>query len=86
MKKTLRYYLSCTIAMAFAANIVVAQISQARAPRSFDVIDKSLLHEVPFEKMRFVDVEKLKTQDIINDQQKDIPWRFGDNIDVDYDI
>lgn len=86
MKKILPYYLLCTIAMAFAANIVVAQISQARAPRSFDVIDKSLLHEVPFEKMRFVDVEKLKTQDIINDQQKDIPWRFGDNIDVDYDI
>jgi PKD repeat protein len=29
-----------------------------------------------------VDVEKLRNEDAVLDQQKDIPWRFGKNIDV----
>ena len=33
-----------------------------------------------------VDVEKLKAEDAFSDQYKSIPWRFGENITVDYNI
>ncbi|MBI5539273.1 MAG: hypothetical protein HY951_04390 [Bacteroidia bacterium] len=85
MKRLLRLHLVCLIVMV-SANLVVAQISQIRVPRSFEIIDKSKTNIVPFRTMRAVDVEKLKKEDIINDQHKDIPWRFGDNIDVNYNI
>ena len=85
MKKLLYLNLACLIVMV-SANLVVAQISQIRVPRSFEIIDKSKTNIVPFRTMRTVDVEKLRKEDIINDQYKDIPWRFGDNIDVNYNI
>ncbi|NEN23251.1 T9SS type A sorting domain-containing protein [Cryomorpha ignava] len=39
-----------------------------------------------FEAMPAIDLETLKREDAIFDQQKDIPWRFGANIPVDLDI
>lgn len=33
-----------------------------------------------------VDLEKLKAEDLVNDQRKDLPWRFGQEIIVDYNL
>lgn len=60
---------------------VWAQISQELMPPSFsNEYIKGL--EVPVEKMRPVQVEKLLKEDRIADTLKNIPWRFGDNIQV----
>jgi lysyl endopeptidase len=61
---------------------LTAQISQGGTPLSFKPDDKISLSEIPFKVMSSVDVEALKKEDVYNDQIKDIPWRFGENIMV----
>ncbi len=57
-----------------------AQISQPGTPPSFN--NDQLKTSVPVEKMPKVDVENLIKEDLVMDTIKDIPWRFGKNIDV----
>ncbi len=56
------------------------QISQTGTPPSFLLEELKL--DVPVESMKHVDVEKLKQEDLVLDHVKDVPWRFGENIDV----
>lgn len=41
---------------------------------------------VPTKEINQPDVSQLKQEDLIEDQQKDIPWRFGKAIDVAYNL
>jgi len=60
-----------------------AQVSQGGSPLSFDAgYSSKLISNVPTAVMPFVDVEALKQEDLIVDKVKDIPWRFGQNLDV----
>jgi len=80
MKKILLPFLlvfGAVLSITFNLN---AQISQPGTPPSF--VLEGLKSEVPIENMRDVDVEKLKQEDLVLDEKKDIPWRFGENIDV----
>jgi lysyl endopeptidase len=62
---------------------VNAQISQEGIPFSFSTGEKSTLSkDVPVVVMPFVDVDVLKAEDQILDTIKNIPWRFGQNIEV----
>lgn len=56
------------------------QISQPGTPPSF--VLEELKSDVPVVNMRDVNVEKLKQEDLILDDVKDVPWRFGENMDV----
>lgn len=61
----------------------VAQISQGGNPFSFSEQNASHLNPlVPTETMPFVDVAALQQEDLNVDKYKDIPWRFGQNIEV----
>ncbi|MCD4731722.1 MAG: hypothetical protein K8R74_14040, partial [Bacteroidales bacterium] len=62
-----------------------AQINVGGEPISF-VLEESLKSNLSFEIMPTVDVESLMAEDKINDQYKDIPWRFGFNFEVDYSM
>ena len=58
-----------------------SQISQGGSPFSFQhpqLLQSTLI----FETMPKVDVTRLAAEDSINDRNKDIPWRFGENIPV----
>ena len=61
-------------------NLTSAQISKGGEPYSFKTV--KILSEIPFVVMPFVDVEALKAEDVFTDTIKNIPWRFGQNIDV----
>jgi len=59
----------------------ISQIEQGGLPFSFEnpqLIKSALI----FETMPAVDGEKLLAEDSINAAFKDVPWRFGENIDV----
>ena len=61
---------------------VFSQISEDGQPVSFATQCKNLPSPV-FVSMTAVDLEKLQKEDLITDQYKQIPWRFGENINVD---
>jgi lysyl endopeptidase len=63
------------------------QISHGGSPFSFSLQSKSgISPQIPVIEMPFVDVDYLKTEDLVLDQIKEIPWRFGFNIDVKIDV
>lgn len=81
MKKIYSFFLSGW----FVLNSLVSlsQISQGGSPLSFQnpqLIQSDLI----FETMPVVDVERLQAEDAINDLNKEIPWRFGENIAVNF--
>ena len=59
-----------------------SQISQGGLPLSFQN-PQGLSVTVPLETMQAVDVNRLVSEDSLNDIHKDVPWRFGENIAVD---
>lgn len=61
-----------------------AQINVGGLPKNFS--EKGIKQNVNFEKMSFVDVEKLKAEDEKEDLMKNKPWRFGQNLFVNFDI
>jgi lysyl endopeptidase len=63
---------------------IAAQLNQGGTPVSFTYTDKAKLSDVPFMTMPFVDVEALRREDVYNDQLKDQPWRFGQDLFVSY--
>jgi lysyl endopeptidase len=66
------------------ASISIAQLSQGGEPKSFSYERKLNLNPVIFEIMPFVDEDALRAEDEIVDKIGGIPWRFGENIEVDY--
>lgn len=71
------------VALAMAA-FVQAQISHGGRPLAFDHPDR--LDPVSFTEVTPDNLEALRAEDAINDQYKDIPYRFGANMDVDLDM
>lgn len=63
-----------------------AQISQHGTPVSFISKGMILQKNIPTRSMAAIDVQKLLLEDIVNDRNKEIPWRFGQNIPVNIDI
>ena len=62
-----------------------SQISQGGTPLSFQN-PLLLTSTLVFETMPAVDVARLMAEDANNDLYKDIPWRFGENIAVNYNL
>lgn len=65
--------------------ISYSQINQGGSPLSFQnpqLIKNALI----IEKMPKIDLQRLKAEDSINDHFKDIPWRFGENLYVNYNL
>ena len=86
MNKLLRYN-SFIIVFLGLSIYGFSQISHGGAPISFDQNFTNLLKaNVPTMTMPMVEVEKLKAEDLENDLRKDIPWRFGQNIPVNYNL
>jgi PKD repeat protein len=82
MRKFLKVAIVTAVCV-FAANILKAQISQGGTPYTFsDPEFATVKSYVPLVQMPNVDVDALRQEDLINDHNKEIPWRFGQNIDV----
>jgi len=60
-----------------------AQVTNEGKPKSWSWEKSSILNPIILPK---VDIKKLQDEDAINDQRKDIPWRFGQEIIVDYNL
>ena len=63
----------------------ISQISQGGSPLSFKNPQVNT-GSVPVEIMPKVDVKKLLAEDSLNEIYKDVPWRFGENIPVSFDL
>ncbi|MFK7757695.1 MAG: MopE-related protein [Flavobacteriales bacterium] len=61
--------------------ISFSQVSEGGTPLSWQ-FDKIDLDELRFEQMPSFDEEALRAQDEINNINKDVPYRFGENFDV----
>jgi lysyl endopeptidase len=57
--------------------IVNAQISEGGMPESFKI---SGLKTIPFVQMQAINLPQLNSEDAVNDLDKSIPWRFGENL------
>jgi hypothetical protein len=73
------------IALLFINYSVFSQISQGGEPFSFHHPEQ-IKTNLDVKLMPKVDIQRLMAEDSINDLYKDIPWRFGENIAVDYDF
>ncbi|MFM2393307.1 MAG: hypothetical protein RLZZ546_1289, partial [Bacteroidota bacterium] len=60
-----------------------AQISHGGRPLSFD---NPSLSPIEYNVMKEIDLARLRREDRENEGRKDIPFRFGENIIVDFDI
>lgn len=67
----------------FASTGSYSQVNQGGSPLSFQNA-RLLKSALVFETMPAVDVEKLLSEDAINDLDKEIPWRFGENMAVNF--
>ncbi len=76
--------LNMIIVLSVSLSTSYAQINIGGLPKSFS--EKGINKNVSFEKMTFVDVQKLKAEDETENLRKDKPWRFGQNIFVNFDI
>ncbi len=66
---------------------VSAQISVGGEPLCFDKSTQLKISKiVPVVTMPDIDFTKLIAEDIVNDNDKNIPWRFGENVDVAIDV
>lgn len=83
MKRIYAVFLMIGLSLCFLTGR--AQISQGGLPLSSQN-PELLKNTLGFEIMPKVDIDKLKAEDASNDLNKEIPWRFGENIEVDYDM
>lgn len=84
MKKSLSVFFAAVfiIALTFTGQ---SQISQGGQPYSIQHASKGeLTKQVPIEVMPYVNVDVLRAEDKVLDNHKDIPWRFGQNIEVSF--
>ncbi len=82
MRKAFTYLVVLALCLYF--NNLSAQISQGGIPPSFKAMNKSILKALEPVKMPYVNVQALRTEDVYNDQIKDQPWRFGEDLFVNY--
>lgn len=77
------YPLLLVIFLFVLTSSIQSQTSQTDIPYSFTYDLQSTFNQhVPVETMPSVDVEALRAEDLILDEHKNIPWRFGQNIGV----
>lgn len=76
--KNIIFFLSILLLTAFQST---AQIFENGIPYGFDKT-----YNIDYTQLPIVDVSKLKAEDAFSDQYKSIPWRFGENIAVNYNI
>ncbi len=69
------------LAVWLAPVFLIAQISRPAEPPGFSLTDKAGI--IPFERMAGIDLQLLQLEDEIIDTIRDIPWRFGENLEVD---
>jgi hypothetical protein len=62
---------------------IFSQVTNEGKPLSWDLQNVGKLSPIVLPK---VDLKKLQEEDLINDKRKDIPWRFGQEIIVDYNL
>ncbi len=83
-KNKMKKNLLLVIILVSFASISIAQLSNGGEPKSFSFETKSNLNQVNYEIMPYVDEDALRAEDEIVDQVGGVPWRFGYNIEVDY--
>lgn len=71
------------LCMLFSIYGINAQVTNEGKPMSWSLRNTTKLAPIVLPK---IDLEKLQAEDLVNDQQKDIPWRFGQEIIVDYNL
>lgn len=71
-----------SISFLFTVFYAIAQISHGGRPVAFEMADQ--LAPVPFQEINVSNLEELRAEDAINDQYKDIPYRFGANVEVNW--
>jgi lysyl endopeptidase len=80
---SMKKLLFALLLVAFGPFAAISQISQGGTPLS--ILQPGLaVNNVPFETMPQIDLERLVAEDLINDQYKDMPWRFGENFMVNF--
>ena len=79
------YVVLLMISFSFINLVGFSQISQGGLPLSFQNPQR-ITGIVPVEIMPKVDVKQLLAEDSLNEIYKDVPWRFGENIPVSYDL
>jgi len=79
MKKTLLYILFILFTIS-----TYGQITHGGEPYSFK--NNSLKSDIDYKVLPEVDVEQLLMEDAIDDNDPDIPWRFGKDIPVNYNM
>ena len=71
----------------FLVGNIIAQISYGGKPISFDKkISVILQKSLPTVTMDPVNVSLLEAEDLVNEHNKEIPWRFGQNLEVNYSL
>jgi len=85
MKKVYLLYFLAFVILFGQYRAATAQISQGGEPLSFETEKANSLSEIKFQKMPPVDTEALKAEDAKTDYEGGQPWRFGKNIEVDFD-
>lgn len=66
----------------FTAFYAMSQISHGGRPAAFQIPHQ--LAPVQFHEIEVTNLDDLRAEDVINDQYKDIPYRFGANVEVDW--
>ncbi len=80
-----KYTVLLSVWFLLSVKVSHAQISQGGLPPSSQFPE--LLKSAPtFESMPKIDLERLRYEDKINDLNKEIPWRFGENLEVNYTL
>jgi Viral BACON domain/Secretion system C-terminal sorting domain/Trypsin-like peptidase domain len=79
------YVVLLTISFSFINLAGFSQINQGGSPLSFQNPQR-ITGTVPIEIMPKVDVNRLLAEDSLNEVYKDVPWRFGENIPVSFDL
>ena len=79
------YIVLLTISISVINLVGFSQISKGGYPLSFRN-PQGLTDKVAVETMPKIDVKRLLAEDSLNDSNKEIPWRFGENIPVSFDL
>jgi subtilisin-like proprotein convertase family protein len=75
------FLLCCTFLVLLFPKNLASQANQGGTPKSFS---HSKLETAPVKVMPPIDMARLIREDSLNQNTKDIPWRFGENMEVDY--
>ena len=62
-----------------------SQISQGGSPYSFQNL-QLLKSAIAIEQLPKIDLKRLMSEDSLNNQYKDVPWRLGENLYVNFNL